>query len=151
MSALLLDVNVLVALLWPEHTFHELVQAWFGKNARRGWATCPITQGGFVRLVSNPSFSAQAVSPSDAARALDLTLKHPAHRFWPDEIPITDALGTFGKRVAGHQQVTDAYLLSLAIHNKGKLVTLDQSIVALPGRDDPRANAVEVISARKLN
>jgi uncharacterized protein len=149
MSGLLLDVNVLVALLWPEHDFHELVQGWFGKHASNGWATCPITQAGFVRIVSNPSFSIQAVSPSDALRVLDLTLQHPAHQFWPDDMLLSDALTIFGKRLIGHQQVTDAYLLSLAIHKKGRLATVDRSIVELFSRDDPEAETVELISGKR--
>lgn len=151
MSSLLLDVNVLVALLWPDHKFHELVQAWFGKNARRGWATCPITQAGFVRIVSNPAFSVRAVSPPDALRVLELTLQHPAHQFWPDDLLLADALAVFGKRLVGHQQVTDAYLLGLATHKKGRLATLDHSVSELLSRGDPRADLVELISERKLN
>src|ERR1700739_2018682 len=118
MNGSLLDVNVLVALLWPDHTFHELVQGWFGRNARRGWATCPITQAGFVRIVSNPAFSVRAVSPSDALQALDLTLQHPAHQFWADDVPLSDALNVFEEPPLGHQQITDAYLLGLAINKK---------------------------------
>jgi len=148
MSRQLLDVNVLVALLWPEHDFHKLVQAWFGENAHKGWATCPITQAGFIRVVSNPHFSIRAVSPADALRVLDLTLQHPAHRFWFDDVPLNEALAIFGKRLVGHQQVTDAYLLGLAIRKKGRLVTLDRSVVELLGRDDPRAGAVELISGK---
>jgi toxin-antitoxin system PIN domain toxin len=148
MSGFLLDVNVLVALLWPDHTFHELVQAWFGKNASRGWTTCPITQAGFVRIVSNPAFSVRAVSPSDALRALDLTLRHPAHQFWPDDVLLSDAVKGFESRLVGHQQITDAYLLGLAIHKKGRLATLDRSVIELFGRGDPRASAVELISGK---
>ena len=131
MSRFLLDVNVLVALCWPEHRFHEVVQDWFGKNARKGWATCPMTQAGFLRVVSNPAFSSRAVSPIEAIRALSMTLQHPAHQFWPDDLLATDALRVFGGRIVGHQQITDAYLLSLAIDKKGKLVTLDRSVAAL--------------------
>lgn len=148
MSGVLLDVNVLVALMWPDHDFHEPVQAWFGKNARKGWATCPITQAGFIRIVSNPSFSARAVSPPDALRALDLTLRHPAHDFWADDILLSDALTIFGKRLTGHQQITDAYLLGLALHREGRLATLDRSVIELFGPGDPRANAVELISEK---
>jgi uncharacterized protein len=145
MSCFLLDVNALVALSWPEHQFHEVVQDWFGKNARKGWATCPLTQAGFVRIVSNPAFSPQAVTPAEAVRALTLTLQHPAHQFWPDDLAVPDALSMFEKRLVGHQQVTDAYLLGLAIEKKGKLATLDRSVVELLGRGDANATAVELI------
>jgi len=142
----LLDVNVLVALLWPEHKFHEIVQDWFGKHARKGWATCPLTQAGLVRIVSNPAFSPQAVPPVEALRALALSLQHPAHQFWHDDATVTDALAMFGKRLVGHQQVTDAYLLGLAIKKKGKLATLDRSLIELSGRGEAESTAVELIA-----
>jgi toxin-antitoxin system PIN domain toxin len=149
MNGLLLDVNVLIALLWPDHAFHKLVQGWFGRNALRGWATCPITQAGFVRIVSNPAFSPRSVLPTDALLVLDLTLQHPAHQFWADNVPLIDALKMVGARLVGHQQITDAYLLGLAIHKKGKLATLDQSVGDLFSRGDPRADIVELISGKQ--
>jgi len=145
MSALLLDVNVLVALMWPDHTLHEPVQTWFGKNAARGWATCPITQAGFVRMVSNPAFSVRAVSPSNALRVLDLTLRHPTHQFWPDDVRLGDALEILEKPPVGHQQITDAYLLALAIHKKGRLATLDRSVTELLHPGNSKRDAVELI------
>jgi uncharacterized protein len=147
-SRFLLDVNVLVALSWPEHEFHETVQDWFGRNARNGWATCPLTQAGFVRIVSNPAFSPRAVSPTEALQALALTVRHPAHEFWPDHITVVDALARFEGRLVGHQQVTDAYLLALAIEKKGKLATLDRSIVDLVDKRESGRGGVEVIHAR---
>jgi uncharacterized protein len=147
MSCFLLDVNVLVALSWPEHKCYEAVQDWFGKNARKGWATCPLTQAGFVRIVSNPAFSPRAVSPAEALRAMALTLQHPAHQFWADDVMVTDALAIFGKRLVGHQQVTDAYLLGLALAKKGKLATLDRSVMEL-GRSEAGVSAVELIAGK---
>jgi len=137
-----------VALSWPEHKFHEVVQDWFGKNARKGWATCPLTQAGFIRIVSNPAFSPRAVPPAEALRALTLTLQHPAHQFWPDDLAVTDALARFGKRLVGHQQVTDAYLLGLAIAKQGKLATLDRSLVELLGRGETDATVVELLAGK---
>ena len=124
----LLDVNVLIALLWPPHEAHARAQRWFAQNARQGWATCAMTQAGFVRIVSNPIFSRRAVSPRDALDVLSGSLQHPAHHFWTEDIGITEALAHFGRRLLGHQQVTDAYLLGLAIRKKGRLATLDASI-----------------------
>jgi uncharacterized protein len=148
MSGFLLDVNVLVALCWPEHEFHEAVQDWFARNVRKGWATCPLTQAGFVRIVSNPAFSPRAVPPVEALRALSVSLQHPAHQFWPDDVMVTDALATFGKRLIGHRQVTDAYLLGLAIKKRGKLATLDRSVGELLGRGEAGAIAVVLIAGR---
>ncbi|MGA2743822.1 MAG: TA system VapC family ribonuclease toxin [Candidatus Sulfotelmatobacter sp.] len=128
MAAYLLDVNVLLALSWPGHQFHERVQNWFAGHARKGWATCPMVEAGFVRILSNPAFSPQAVSPKEAIDALKFNTKHSAHQFWPDDLPLADALAKLQHR--GHQQITDAYLLALAIHHRGKLATLDQGIRA---------------------
>ena len=124
----LLDVNVLIALLWPPHEAHARAQRWFAQNARHGWATCAMTQAGFVRIVSNPIFSRRAVSPRDALEVLSGSLQHPAHHFWTEDIGVTEALAHFGRRLLGHQQITDAYLLGLAIQKKGRLATLDASL-----------------------
>ena len=127
----LLDVNVLIALLWPPHEAHARAQRWFAQNARHGWATCAMTQAGFVRIVSNPVFSRHAVSPRDALEVLSGSLQHPAHRFWTEDIGVTEALAHFGRGLLGHQQITDAYLLGLAIQKKGRLATLDASLASL--------------------
>jgi uncharacterized protein len=127
----LLDVNVLIALLWPPHEAHARAQRWFAQNARQGWATCAMTQAGFVRIVSNPVFSRRAVSSRDALEVLSGSLQHPAHHFWTEDIGVAEALAHFGRRLLGHQQITDAYLLGLAIHKKGRLATLDTSLSSL--------------------
>ncbi len=131
MSAFLLDVNVLIALLWPPHEAHRKAQRWFAQNARQGWATCAMTEAGFIRIVSNPAFSRRAVSPRDALEVLNGSLQHPAHRFWTEDIGVVTALAPFGRRLLGHRQITDAYLLGLAIRKKGRLATLDASVASL--------------------
>lgn len=131
MSGFLLDVNVLIALLWPPHEAHVRAQRWFARNADQGWATCALTQTGFVRIVSNPAFSRRVVSPRDALEVLQGSLQHRAHRFWTEDIGVAGALAILGGQLFGHQQVTDAYLLGLAIHKKGRLATLDASLAAL--------------------
>jgi uncharacterized protein len=127
----LLDVNVLVALMWPPHEAHGRVQEWFGVNSAVGWATCPITQAGFVRIVSNPAFSSDAVQPQEAANVLESNLKHPHHHFWADDVSFSRAVRPFFERISGHKQVTDAYLLGLASHKKARLVSLDRGILEL--------------------
>jgi hypothetical protein len=101
-------------------------------------------QAGFVRIVSNPAFSPRAVSPAEAIDALRITVGHPGHQFWSDDISLPDALGSLGTRIMGHQQVTDAYLLALAMHHHGKLVTLDKRIAEWLEGSGGRAH-VEVI------
>ena len=135
----LLDVNVLIAMAWPSHTEHAKVQRWLAKRAFLSWATCPFTEAAFVRIVSNPAFSVHALTPSDAFALLRSNLAHAAHRFWPDQISLEDATSPFQSRIAGHQQVTDAYLLGLAAHKKAKLATLDSGVASLlPERDRGR-------------
>lgn len=145
MTAFLLDVNVLIALVWPAHEAHSRVQRWFSRNSRRGWATSPFTQASFVRVLSNPAFSPDAVTPQEAINILDANLKHRFHRFWVDEIGFTEAVNRFRGRLVGHQQVSDAYLLGLTIHKNGKLATLDQGVLALLPLDRPERDRVEVI------
>lgn len=130
-SVFLLDVNVLIALSWPAHVAHEKVQQWFGRHARAAWATCPFTQTAFVRIISNPAFSPNALTTADAFQLLESNLKHSGHKFWPDDIGVLEATRNFQSQIAGHQQVTDAYLMGLASHRKGKLATLDSGMLGL--------------------
>jgi toxin-antitoxin system PIN domain toxin len=141
----LLDVNVLIALLWPPHEAHARAQRWFAQNARHGWATCAMTQAGFVRIVSDPIFSRRAVSPRDALEVLSGSLQHPAHHFWTEDIGVTDALAHFGRRLLGHQQITGAYLLGLAIQKKGRLATLDASLSSLLSEQSAARNRLVLL------
>lgn len=145
MSAFLLDVNVLVALIWPAHEFHSKVQEWFAGHSLQGWATCSFTQAAFVRIISNPAFSPHAVTPQEALDLLSANLKHRSHRFWSDDRPVTETLEHFRDALVGHQQVNDAYLLGLAIRKEGKLATLDRGILALLPRGSPERSHAELI------
>jgi uncharacterized protein len=131
MTGYLLDVNVLIALMWPAHQAYETVQQWFHLQSAKGWATCPITQTAFVRIISNPAFSSDAVEPLEAVTILQANLKHPHHQFWPDNVSLPAALHSFSGHLVGHRQVTDAYLLALALHRNGRLVTLDRGVLDL--------------------
>jgi uncharacterized protein len=131
----LLDANVLIALMWPAHESHSRVQTWFRRNQSSGWATCPFTQTALVRILSNPAFSRDAVSPIEAHDLLAANVARPGHHFWPAEIDLASAIRSFRLGIVGHRQVSDAYLLGLAVHYKGTLVTMDKSIrtMASPG------------------
>ncbi len=144
-AGFLLDVNVLIAMAWPTHRDHQKVHEWLARHARDGWATCPLTQTSFVRILSNPAFSANALTPTDALTLLRANLAHPAHRFWADEVSMIDSLKLFAKKLAGHQQVTDAYLLGLAIHKKGKLATMDRAVRTLLPDKSPERDFVVLI------
>jgi toxin-antitoxin system PIN domain toxin len=142
-NGFLLDVNVLIAMAWPTHQAHEKVQEWLARHAREGWATCPLTQTSFVRILSNPAFSPNALTPGDALTLLQSNLAHPAHRFWADDVSLEEALEPLTQRLAGHPQVTDAYLLGLTIEKKGKFVTLDRGVrTLLPDRSPERDSVV---------
>jgi uncharacterized protein len=146
MSVFLLDVNVLVALAWRGHRLHEQAQRWFLRKGSHAWATCPFTQAGFVRILSNPAFSAKAVPPREAINALQTSIKHPGHQFWTDNISLPEAVTPFGRGLLGHQQVTDACLLGLAVRKKESLATLDSGVLALLEESRAPRTSVELIS-----
>ena len=129
----LLDVNVLIALAHPPHVAHQKVTHWYDTEGVKAWASCPLTQAGFTRIVSNPAFFAVTPDVDEALALLAGFTQSAGHQFWPDDLPITAAADLFGRRLVGHQQVTDAYLLTLAVSKKGQLVTLDRSIAILAG------------------
>ena len=145
MKGYLLDTNLLIALLWPAHEHHETAAKWFGCHRAKGWATCPITQAGFVRIVSNPAFSRDAVQPREAAQVLAANTVAKDHTFWADELPFADAAAFAGVRLAGHQQVADAYLLGLALEQGGMLATLDARIAGLTEPKSAERKALELI------
>ena len=145
MKGYLLDTNLLIALLWPSHEKHDLALKWFTRHRAKGWATCPITQAGFVRIVSNPSFSRDAVRPRDAVQVLSANTASKDHTFWPDELSVDEAVAFTGIRLLGHQQVTDAYLLGLAIRRGGVLATLDHRIAALTEPKSAERRALETV------
>ena len=146
MKGYLLDTNLLIALLWPSHERHDLAVKWFSRHRVKGWATCPFTQAGFVRMVSNPAFSRDAVQPREAVQVLAANTAAKDHTFWPDERPFAEAVAFTGVRFLGHQQVTDAYLLGLALGRGGVLATLDHRIAALTEPKSTERKALETVA-----
>jgi uncharacterized protein len=118
----LLDANVLIALLVDDHVHHEAAEKWFTDMAGH-FATCPITQGSLMRLLVREGQSAAA-----AHAILDGTTADPRHEFWADDIPYTD-VPTQG--IISHRQVTDAYLAQLARAHGSRLATFDQAMAKL--------------------
>jgi toxin-antitoxin system PIN domain toxin len=130
----LLDVNVLVALLDASHLHHRTAMAWLGAHARRGWASCPLTQNGCLRVLSLPGYP----NPQPTARVaqrLAVAVADRSHAFWPDDLSLLDAGRLEWDRVLGPRQLTDLYLLALAVKHGGAFVTLDRAIdpAAVPG------------------
>ena len=130
MAGYLLDVNVLIALFWQNSEHHTKVYPWFQARAKHQWFTCSITQLGFIRVVSSPGVRG-AVEPRRAIQLLQVNLSSRHHRFLADEQPPIHHLARFAPRLQGYRQVTDAYLLGIAIHHKVILATLDKAFPQL--------------------
>lgn len=124
----LLDVNVLVALFDPVHTHHEAAHQWFSQNRKAGWATSPITENGLVRVLSNPSYPGRRTTVRDAISRLVAFRESGDHSFWPDSATLCDRLLIHPTHLLGHKQLTDVYLLALAVKNGGCVATFDRSI-----------------------
>jgi uncharacterized protein len=146
MKTALLDLNILTALLWPAHEHHETAHRWFRARSDARWATCSLTQLGFVRIVSNPAFSRDALSPPGAVALLGANLSHATHEFWTDTLQVPAAIKGMEPRLQGHRQLTDAYLLALANRRKGVLATFDRGLRSLAG--DAFDSALEIVSTR---
>lgn len=128
------DVNVLLALLDSDHVSHRRAWDWLDAEIDQGWASCPLTQNGFVRIISQPRYP----NPIRSGRAIELLRQATAtahHEFWPAEVSVLDAERVRADRVHGPKQVTDLYLLALAVARGGRLVTFDDSVPvsAVPG------------------
>jgi toxin-antitoxin system PIN domain toxin len=126
-SRALLDINVLIALLDSDHVEHERARAWIDMEVGSGWASCAITQNGFVRVISQPRYPSP-VSPTEAIDLLDQACTEPHQVFWPCDTSLLDARSIDRTHVHGPRQVTDAYLLALATHHGGRFVTFDRSV-----------------------
>lgn len=127
MSRALLDVNILIALLDRDHADHGLAQDWIRADITHGWASCAITENGFVRVVSQPGYPSP-VSPSEAIERLGAATTTTHHEFWACSTSLLDSTRIDRNRVHGPRQVTDVYLLALAVENGGRFVTFDRSI-----------------------
>jgi hypothetical protein len=145
-SIALLDVNALLALLWENHVFHARMARWFASNENRGWATCPITEQGFVRIVCNPVY----MKPAPGIRAaLDLLQKTTEssknHQFWADDLPLSALGSPLQRRLHGPKQITDAYLLALAMHYDGRMLTFDYRMEALAPEGSVERQALMIL------
>ncbi len=122
----LLDINLLLALAWPQHQFHSPAHRWFRKNGSKGWATCAITQLGFIRLSSNKRFTDQAVLPMEAACMMEEIAALPQHSYLSELPPLSSSSSC--ARIIGHKQVTDAYLCQVAHSFDLLLATFDRRL-----------------------
>jgi uncharacterized protein len=126
----LLDVNALIALVDADHVHHEAMRGWFLTSQSAGWATCPLTENGMVRVLSRPAYRSGQRAPVEIVDVL-IALKGAfgdSHEFWPDDVSITDESRFESALIAGTRQVTDVYLLGLAARHKGVVVSFDRTL-----------------------
>lgn len=124
----LLDVNVLVALFDPDHVHHEIAHDWFADSGRAAWATCPVTENGFLRVLANPAYDSPIARVTELVGRLRKFRGSGGHTFWGDEVSLADETLFDPAMMAGYRQLTDVYLLGLAIRKGGSLATFDRTI-----------------------
>lgn len=143
MTTYLLDINLLLALTDPMHIHHELSHHWFAEKGQQAWATCPLTENGFVRIASHPNYPNR---PGDVPAVLSILrqiCESPGHHLWTEDLSILEILEP--EAIITHVQITDVYLLGLAVSKQGKLATLDRRIPVDAVSKGPRA--IEVINS----
>jgi toxin-antitoxin system PIN domain toxin len=124
----LLDVNVLVALFDPDHIHHDLAHDWFLDQRPHGWATCPLTENGLIRVLSNPAYASPPIRAAEMLERFHTFRTSGQHRFWSDALSLADPRVFNAALLSGHRQLTDVYLLGLAKHAGGALATFDRTI-----------------------
>jgi len=125
----LLDINVVIALIDPDHDFHTRAHDWWRENQSGGWASCPLTENGVIRIVSNPACNPRrSLSPKSVTELLRAFVRGTDHEFWPDAVSFLDSAVMDSEQVLGPRQITDLYLLALATSRGERFVTFDDSI-----------------------
>jgi toxin-antitoxin system PIN domain toxin len=124
----LLDVNVLVALFDPDHVHHDAAHQWFAASREPGWATCPLTENGVVRILSNPAYSGTSEATDSVVRRLSAFCASGQHVFWDDSLSIRDERIFKRPLPISHRQLTDVYLLGLAKSRGGRIASFDRRI-----------------------
>ena len=135
----LFDVNILIALLDENHAHHATVSDWLSDHIERGWASCPLTQNGCVRIISQPRYP-NALGVAEAVIRLREAVSTPWHQFVPDDLSLLDDDVVDRLQLLGPRQLTDVYLLALAVAHDARLVTLDKSVsfAAVRGASEER-------------
>ena len=123
----LLDVNVLISLIDQDHASHPSAMNWFRSHAKLGWASCPITQNGCLRIMSHASYPNALVVRAVKTRLAEAAASE-LHEFWADNISLLDTRVADFSRIQGPRQLTDIYLLALAVKHGGRFVTFDSGI-----------------------
>ncbi|HJY04978.1 MAG TPA: TA system VapC family ribonuclease toxin [Bryobacteraceae bacterium] len=128
--AALLDVNALIALVDSDHVAHQTIRNWFTRHHRSGWATCPLSENGMVRVLSQPAYPSGQRTPAEVIQVLNALKSafEESYQFWPDDVSIADDSLLNSALIAGSRQVTDAYLLALAARHNGTIASFDRSL-----------------------
>jgi toxin-antitoxin system PIN domain toxin len=145
LTAHLLDVNLLIALAWLNHVHHDVAHRWLGAHRTEGWATCPTTQAGFVRVSSNARAVADARTPAESIGLLRRIVALSDHVFWSDDVAVATSELVAPERLLGHRQVTDAHLVALALRHGGRLATLDAGVLQVVPPPHDAASCVVVV------
>ena len=135
MTVYLLDVNVLIALVDPVHVQHEQAHEWFSRVGKKGFATCPITENGLLRIVGHPKYPNSPGTPAIVLDSLAAIRALKGHTFWPDDISLADQRYLDASRLSSHAQITDSYLLALARAHQGRLASMDRKLVVNAVKD----------------
>jgi toxin-antitoxin system PIN domain toxin len=129
----LLDLNVLIALTEPGHQHYRKAQGWFNSSGKDNWGICPLIEAGFVRITTNPSFRPGPRTLEQAIAILQALKGRPGYWYCGINENWAAITAPFAKRIFGHQLVTGAYLLGLAIKEDGVLITFDKAIRYMAG------------------
>jgi toxin-antitoxin system PIN domain toxin len=142
----LLDSNVLIALFDPAHVHHEQAHQWFAVNRKFRWATCPLTENAFLRILTNSAYPGQPLSMEDAVARLRTFCSEREHVFWPGSVSLRERGRFRWAHVQDHRQVTGVYLLALAIANNGRLATLDpaMTLMAIEGAKEHHLELITI-------
>ena len=139
------DVNTLIALVWPNHVHHGAARTWFAAARTAGWATCGMTEAGFVRVSCNRTAVGHEVTPLDALGLLRRLRRRGSHTFWVQDQSITSFPDEILTRIQGYRQITDAVLVALAMQHGGRLATFDGGIKSLlPEIQQPSVHVIPV-------
>lgn len=132
----LLDVNALLALAWPNHVHHNAARTWFADSASAGWATCSVTESGFIRVSSNVRVTPDARTPSEAALLLNRICSLAGHEFIVDSVSLATAHSLIGEMAHVSSDVTDAHLILLAREVSATFVTFDRKAAEIATRNE---------------
>jgi hypothetical protein len=135
----LLDVNVLIALIDPTHVQHDRTHDWFAERGRQAWASCPLTENGVLRIVGHPRYPNSPGTPAAVAELVSILCSLGGHEFWPDDVSLLDSQRVDSSRLLDSGQVTDTYLLALAIAHGGQLATFDRHLVTDAAMDGSKS------------